>query len=466
MKKVIISITALALLLTIFLVIMKMEYGKIADKTGGKTQVSAETETTDESVEEADDSSKGPQPHQYPEYTPDQVTKPEGPAIATDDLAVLAASENDTAGAGESTDGETLSGTAGMVSAHGLDFYRVSRNQIGILWSEDTDPEVVSYTIYRCSVVNNVGAGDWVKLATVNSDGVNGGSKNAYIDVLSDTKPVQYGYGVLATLKDGSTYTSAGIETVVASNIRVCIDPGHFAGRNTVDGQYRYCEGNFSLVIAGELGKRLHAYGISCSYTRTGPTIAIGGYANEELDGYHIKLRGQYAAVDGCDLFISLHTNSNQDNAHGYPTFSQPKSINHPLVIVNTLACNNQTALNVANSIGINLVNANYKANLSTVTNYASAAVGQVPGWDNNINDSLNVNGMTLCRLNNSGKDYYGVLKGATEVGIPGMIVEHGFHSVPEVRYAAMQGGLAGIWADADAYGIAYGFGFVDKISY
>ena len=40
------------------------------------------------------------------------------------------------------------------------------------------------------------------------------------------------------------------------------------------------------------------------------------------------------------------------------------------------------------------------------------------------------------------------------------MIVEHGFHSVPEVRKKAMQSDLINKWADADAKAIAAGFGF------
>ena len=89
-----------------------------------------------------------------------------------------------------------------------------------------------------------------------------------------------------------------------------------------------------------------------------------------------------------------------------------------------------------------------------------------MPNWDENINDSLNASGMTVCRLNAKGVDYYGVLKGSSNVGVPGMIIEHGFHSVPEMRVAAAGGNLDEAWAKADAYGIAFGFGFVNDIVY
>ena len=39
------------------------------------------------------------------------------------------------------------------------------------------------------------------------------------------------------------------------------------------------------------------------------------------------------------------------------------------------------------------------------------------------------------------------------------MIIEHGFHTVPKMREAAVGGELKERWARADAEGIAEGFG-------
>ena len=49
---------------------------------------------------------------------------------------------------------------------------------------------------------------------------------------------------------------------------------------------------------------------------------------------------------------------------------------------------------------------------------------------------------------------------GAASVGVPGLIVEYAFHTVAAVRQAAMQGDLAHRWAEADAAGLAEGWGF------
>lgn len=64
-----------------------------------------------------------------------------------------------------------------------------------------------------------------------------------------------------------------------------------------------------------------------------------------------------------------------------------------------------------------------------------------------------------MCRHGNHGQ-YYGVLRGAEEAGIPGIIIEHGYHTVPEMRNAAKNGDLKSKWADADAEGIASAIGF------
>ena len=55
------------------------------------------------------------------------------------------------------------------------------------------------------------------------------------------------------------------------------------------------------------------------------------------------------------------------------------------------------------------------------------------------------------------------MLRGASNVGVPGIIIEHGFHTVEDVRRAAMNDNLLEDWAEADAYGIAYGLGLVKE---
>ena len=256
-------------------------------------------------------------------------------------------------------DDSSLDGDVVGVGVTNLDFGIRSKKEIVLIWDDATDPYVKKYTVYRRNTVNSVGTGNWVAIGTVNSDGTATGAANVYVDKLKSNANQQYEYTVGVTVSNASLYAPANGATIIASNVKVCIDPGHFVNKNLVPGNTPYCEGNFTLLIGVNLATELRKYGILSSMTRCTGDILLGGYLDEELDSKHIKLRGEYAAVEHCDLFVSLHTNSNQENAHGYPTFSQPTSINHPLVIINKPAINNQLAINVATSIGYNLINEN-----------------------------------------------------------------------------------------------------------
>lgn len=355
---------------------------------------------------------------------------------------------------------------ATVIQVTEIDFTRPAKNIIEIVWTDSKDYAVASYAIYRRNAVNSMGTGDWKLLAVINSDGISNGVLNRYQDVLKTTANQQYEYVITVNVKEPAKYTAAFGKTLIASNVKVCIDPGHYGGKNVVEEKYPYCEGDFTLKIAAELYRELKKYGISASFTRTTPNIVMNGLVNEGIDDYKISIRGEYAKVENCDLFVSLHTNSNGENAHGYPTFMQPISMNNPIIIVNVPASQNQSVLNMATSIGMNLVNTNRLIGISTVTNYIGANANNVPGWTNELNDSISISGYTVTRYNSKGTDYYGVLRGSASVGVPGMIIEHGFHSVPEMRKAAMDGGLEKAWGKADAYGIAYGLGFITSPVY
>lgn len=68
-----------------------------------------------------------------------------------------------------------------------------------------------------------------------------------------------------------------------------------------------------------------------------------------------------------------------------------------------------------------------------------------------------------MCKRTGTNGDYYGVLRGASNVQVPGLIIEHGFHTVPEVRQAAVNEDLKNVWSKADAEGIAAGFDLLEN---
>lgn len=245
-------------------------------------------------------------------------------------------------------------------------------------------------------------------------------------------------------------------EVVKETDFCVCIDPGHYGNANVLrfsDGT-SYCEGNETLKISLKLKEVLEdEYGIRVVMTREGDDISIGGYSNGVLDQQHLALRGEAAA--GADLFLSIHTNANQDWANGYETCTQPIGINKPVIIANMVAKADERALEIGNQIGENLAALYMEEGLSSVEGFRKNMDGSTfLEWTDAYNDSVDVQG-TMCVRSHNGGDYYGVLRGASNVGVPGFIVEHGFHTVPEFRTKIENEGLAERIAQEDAKAIA-----------
>ncbi|MBQ8279660.1 MAG: N-acetylmuramoyl-L-alanine amidase [Roseburia sp.] len=348
-----------------------------------------------------------------------------------------------------------------LIKFESIETSRVSRQEIGISWLASYDDVADSYIIKRRDVENGQGVGEWNTIATIESDKTLSNGNWQYIDALESDEPQQYEYRIDMEISDTESYVTEEGKTVFGSNIKVCIDPGHYnIAKEVADAdEYRYVEGNFVLEIALELRDILkEEYGIDSCLTRETDTITLGGYTDDELDSAHISLRGEYAAEEDCDLFVSLHTNSNAEDANGYPTFFQLIEINKPIIIVNQTALTSDVAMNAANTIGLNLAEANYELGLSVSDLFHITLAEDISEWTQELNDGFEL-GTVVCRTGKKG-DYYGILRGATSVGVPGMIIEHGHHSVQEVRRAAVEGELAKAWAKADAAGIAFGFGF------
>ena len=242
---------------------------------------------------------------------------------------------------------------------------------------------------------------------------------------------------------------------------KICIDPGHYGGANVITGEqsYGYAEGDFTLRVALYLRDILmEKYGIEACLTRTTGTISLHGYTNAELDGAHLELRPGMAAEQDCDFFFSIHTNANLPGANGYPQTLQPIGITKTIVLANLICCEDTKWLAVANEVGMRVSAVNVAEGFAEDRPFQCGVSGQIPEWSDDWNDSLTLPGAVLCRHGSSG-DYYGVLRGAADYGIPGVIVEHGFHTVAQMRSAAMNGDLAQRWAEADADGIAAGLG-------
>lgn len=384
---------------------------------------------------------------------------------STTEISVLAPEESETLlGAGEDTEDtedtamqETENQSLPVLPVPVLTFSSSDTSQISVSWPDTNDEITKAYLISRKLDSDT----EWTSLSTIESDLAASGESYTYTDYLSDPTPTQYIYRIEAQPLDESQYKSSQSNEVLGCNVCICLDPGHFqkasSGRGT--DMYGYDEGTFTLSLGLNLRDTLrNQYGIDARMTRDTDHITINGHRDQDLDSNYLALRGQYA--EGCNLFISLHTNANLDNANGYGTWNQPINIIKPIIILNQQASFSPTLIAQANAIGRNLAATSYGLGIASVQQFLPGSIGAFPEWSDATNDALDTPGTIYVRWKDTGEDYYGVLRGAASVGVPGMIIEHGHHTVAEMRKLAQTGELAKKWAEADAAGIAEGYGF------
>ncbi len=187
--------------------------------------------------------------------------------------------------------------------------------------------------------------------------------------------------------------------------VKICIDAGHFGKVNRSPAIKEYYESDMNWKLHLLLKKELEAYGME--------TITTRSDQDKDLD---LTTRGR--AAKGCDLFLSLHSNasgSGIDEKNDYP-----------------LACCQIDGK--ADKLG--------KALADTVARImGTKQLGRI-----------------YKRKGNNG-DYYGVLRGAAQVGTMGIILEHSFHTQTNAtRWLLDDANLAKL-AKAEAECIANYFG-------
>ena len=154
--------------------------------------------------------------------------------------------------------------------------------------------------------------------------------------------------------------------------MKICIDAGHYGKYNKSPVNPAYYESDMTWKLHNYLKSALQAYGITVVTTRPTQAGDLG-----------LESRGRKAA--GCDLFLSLHSNACGDASVDYP-----------------LAC--CCVSGKADKLGQQLAN---KVHSVMGTRQA---------------------GRILKKRGNNG-DWYGVLRGAASVGVPGILLEHSFHT-------------------------------------
>ena len=175
------------------------------------------------------------------------------------------------------------------------------------------------------------------------------------------------------------------------SKIKICLDAGHYGKYNRSPAVKSYYESDMTWKITQLQKKYLEQLGFEVILTRT----------NKDKD---LALYNRGAASKGCALFISNHSNAVSNG------------VNESVDYVAVYHLTNDTTTKVDDVS---------KAMAQKIAPVIASTMGVKQGYK------------TLSRLASSDKNkdgflndnYYGVLNGARQVGTPGLILEHSFHT-------------------------------------
>ena len=192
----------------------------------------------------------------------------------------------------------------------------------------------------------------------------------------------------------------------------ICLDAGHYGKYNRSPAVPEYYESEMNWKLHNLLAKELEQYGFTVIKTRENKDKDLG-----------LTTRGKKAK--GCDLFISIHSNAVSNGIN--------EDVDYPVVYVPI----NGTADDIGNTLAV--------------------LVGDIMGTKQK--------GYTSKRAGNNG-DYYGVIRGSVSVGVPGIIIEHSFHTNTKSTNWLMSETNLAVMAKAEAKAIAKHFGVNKPITY
>lgn len=169
---------------------------------------------------------------------------------------------------------------------------------------------------------------------------------------------------------------------------KVCLDAGHYGKYNQSPVVKSYYESTQMWKLTEMLAEELEARGVQVVKTRTNQAT--------DLD---LVTRGKKGK--GCDVLISLHTNAADDKATDYP-----------VAVV-------------------------FRDDSKTLLDEHSEAIGKLLADTVAVIMATSQKGRTMTRAYSGDRDgngykddeYYGVLHGAKMAGVPGVILEHSFHT-------------------------------------
>lgn len=192
--------------------------------------------------------------------------------------------------------------------------------------------------------------------------------------------------------------------------LKICLDAGHFGKQNNNPNiSPVYWESLMAWDLHLMLKEELEKYnGVTVITTRT-----------DETKDLSLEARGKTAR--GCDLFISLHSNA-----------CDTESVDRPVVIYP--------------------VNGKCKGLAEKLAGAVKTVMQTNDPW------------RTYQRWNSAHiADYYGVIRGAASVGVPGLIIEHSFHTNTRAAKWLQSSANLRKMAEAEAEVLAAEYGLVRK---
>ena len=173
-------------------------------------------------------------------------------------------------------------------------------------------------------------------------------------------------------------------------SVKIMIDAGHMGGYNKPPNYPTYCEGDRMWKLSQYLVSELESYGFVVGQTKS----SINEYPKKSDGSDDVYGRGQKSR--GYDLMLSLHS-----NACGTESVNRAVII-HPM---------NGSQFGLSTKIG---------ECVKTTMNVSSYQLLQ---RDYNTGDFISDG------KSHEGYDWYGVIRGASTVKTPCIIIEHGFHT-------------------------------------
>lgn len=160
------------------------------------------------------------------------------------------------------------------------------------------------------------------------------------------------------------------------AKIKICLDAGHYGKYNRSPAVPEYYESDMTWKLHKLLKESLETYGIEVITTRA-----------KKIENPSLMTRGKTAK--GCDLFLSLHSNAVGNR------------VDNKTDRVDIYAPLNGKGHDLARKLA------------DTIVRVMDTKQG----------------GYVKTRTGSRGQDYYTVIQGAVSVGVPGLLIEHSFHT-------------------------------------